>query len=191
MHKFLNTFIAILYMYMFRAISCSSSGDEVVLTQHLVSSLSVASTTLSYVIIIICVQSSLLPWCKWLLSLYGVWWNTDSHINFRPLFQSHSDSREENHGHRYWTINVGVSTLPRPFLQEFYFLQACSWLEFRQGQKIFSSQKCLVQLWNLPILIFCMYHGLLPGGKAGGTWCWPSPSDRVEFHNEWSYTSTP
>jgi len=27
-----NTFIAILYMYMFRAISCSSSGGQIVLT---------------------------------------------------------------------------------------------------------------------------------------------------------------
>jgi hypothetical protein len=37
-----NTFITILYMYMFRAISCSSSGGQIVLTQHLVSSLSVS-----------------------------------------------------------------------------------------------------------------------------------------------------
>jgi len=34
-----NTFITILHMYMFRAISCSSSGDHIVLIQHLVSSL--------------------------------------------------------------------------------------------------------------------------------------------------------
>jgi hypothetical protein len=32
-----NTFITILYMYMFRAISCSSSGGQIVLMQHLVS----------------------------------------------------------------------------------------------------------------------------------------------------------
>jgi hypothetical protein len=32
-----NTFITILYMYMFRAISCSSSGSHIVLIQHLVS----------------------------------------------------------------------------------------------------------------------------------------------------------
>ena len=37
-----NTFITILYTYMFRAISCSSSGGQIVLTQHLVSSLSVS-----------------------------------------------------------------------------------------------------------------------------------------------------
>ena len=37
-----NTFITILYMYMFWAISCSSSGCQIVLTQHLVSSLSVS-----------------------------------------------------------------------------------------------------------------------------------------------------
>jgi hypothetical protein len=37
-----NTFIEILYMYMFRAISCSSSGGQTVLIQHLVSSLSVS-----------------------------------------------------------------------------------------------------------------------------------------------------
>jgi len=37
-----NTFIMIFYMYMFRAISCSSSGGQIVLTQHLVSSLSVS-----------------------------------------------------------------------------------------------------------------------------------------------------
>jgi len=37
-----NTFITILYMYMFRAISCSSSGGWIVSTQHLVSSLSVS-----------------------------------------------------------------------------------------------------------------------------------------------------
>jgi len=40
MHKFFNTFITILYMYMFRAISCSSSGGQIVLIQRLVSSLS-------------------------------------------------------------------------------------------------------------------------------------------------------
>jgi hypothetical protein len=34
-----NTFIRILYMYMFRAISCSSSGGQIVLIQHLVPSL--------------------------------------------------------------------------------------------------------------------------------------------------------
>ena len=37
-----NTFITILYMYMFRAISCSSSGGQIVLIQYLVSSLSVS-----------------------------------------------------------------------------------------------------------------------------------------------------
>jgi len=37
-----NTFITILYMYMFRAISCPSSGGQIVLIQHLVSSLSVS-----------------------------------------------------------------------------------------------------------------------------------------------------
>jgi len=37
-----NTFITILYMYMFRAISCSSSGGEIVLIQHPISSLSVS-----------------------------------------------------------------------------------------------------------------------------------------------------
>jgi len=37
-----NTFITVLYMHMFRAISCSSSGGQVVLIQHLVSSLSVS-----------------------------------------------------------------------------------------------------------------------------------------------------
>jgi hypothetical protein len=39
--QILNTFITILYMYTFRAISCSSSVGQIVLTQHLVSSLSV------------------------------------------------------------------------------------------------------------------------------------------------------
>jgi hypothetical protein len=34
-----NTFITIIYMYMFRAISFSSSGGQIVLIQHLVSSL--------------------------------------------------------------------------------------------------------------------------------------------------------
>jgi hypothetical protein len=37
-----NTFIMILYMYMFQAISFSSSGGQIVLTHHLVSSLSVS-----------------------------------------------------------------------------------------------------------------------------------------------------
>ena len=37
-----NTFIIILYMHMFRAVSCSSSGGQIVLIQHLVSSLSVS-----------------------------------------------------------------------------------------------------------------------------------------------------
>ena len=40
--QILHTFITILYMYMFRAISCSSSGGQIVLIQHLVSSLSVS-----------------------------------------------------------------------------------------------------------------------------------------------------
>jgi hypothetical protein len=39
---YFNTFITILYMYMFRAISCSSSGGQIVLKPHLVSSLSVS-----------------------------------------------------------------------------------------------------------------------------------------------------
>jgi uncharacterized membrane protein YobD (UPF0266 family) len=34
-----NTLITILYMYMFPAIYCTSSGGQIVLTQHLVSSL--------------------------------------------------------------------------------------------------------------------------------------------------------
>jgi hypothetical protein len=34
--KIVNTFITVLYMYMFRAISCSSLGGQIVLTQHLV-----------------------------------------------------------------------------------------------------------------------------------------------------------
>ena len=38
---FINTFITILYVYMFRAISCSSSGGQIILIQHLVLSLSV------------------------------------------------------------------------------------------------------------------------------------------------------
>jgi hypothetical protein len=37
-----NTFITILYMYMFQAISCSSSGGQIELIQHLVLSLSVS-----------------------------------------------------------------------------------------------------------------------------------------------------
>jgi hypothetical protein len=37
-----NMFITIPYMYMFRAISCSSSGGQIVLIQHLVLSLSVS-----------------------------------------------------------------------------------------------------------------------------------------------------
>ena len=42
--QIVNTFITILYMYMFRAISCSSSGGQIVLIQHLISSLSVRCT---------------------------------------------------------------------------------------------------------------------------------------------------
>jgi hypothetical protein len=40
--NFFNKFITILYMYMFRAITCSSSGGQIVLIQHLVSSLSLS-----------------------------------------------------------------------------------------------------------------------------------------------------
>ena len=40
--KIFNTFITILYMYMFRAISSSSSGGQILFIQHLVSSLSVS-----------------------------------------------------------------------------------------------------------------------------------------------------
>ena len=36
--QIINTFITILYMYMFRTIPCSSSGGQIVLIQHLVSS---------------------------------------------------------------------------------------------------------------------------------------------------------
>jgi hypothetical protein len=43
-----NTFITILYMYMFRAISCSSSGGQIVLIQHLVLSLSVSDRPVTY-----------------------------------------------------------------------------------------------------------------------------------------------
>jgi len=39
-----NTFMIILYMYTFRAISCSSSGGQIVLMQHVVSSLSLTET---------------------------------------------------------------------------------------------------------------------------------------------------
>jgi hypothetical protein len=38
--QFFSTFVTILYMYVFRAVSCSSSGGQIVLTQHLASSLS-------------------------------------------------------------------------------------------------------------------------------------------------------
>ena len=41
----LNTFIIILHMYMFRAISCSSSGGQIVLIQHLISSLTESDDT--------------------------------------------------------------------------------------------------------------------------------------------------
>jgi hypothetical protein len=37
-----NIFITILYMYMFRAISCLSSGGQIVLIEHLLWSLSVS-----------------------------------------------------------------------------------------------------------------------------------------------------
>jgi len=43
MHNSFNIFITVLYMYMFRAISCSSSGGQIILIQHLVSSLSVSN----------------------------------------------------------------------------------------------------------------------------------------------------
>jgi len=49
-----NTFITILYMYMFRAISCSSSGGQIVLPQHLVSSLW-KRVALNYCNIICCI----------------------------------------------------------------------------------------------------------------------------------------
>jgi hypothetical protein len=41
--KSFKKFITILYMYMFRAIPCSSSGGQIVLIQHLASSLSVTA----------------------------------------------------------------------------------------------------------------------------------------------------
>jgi len=40
--QILNSFITILYTYMFRAIFCSSSGGQIVLIQQLVSLLSVS-----------------------------------------------------------------------------------------------------------------------------------------------------
>jgi len=40
--QILNTFITILCMYMFRAISCSSSGGQILLIQHVVLSISVS-----------------------------------------------------------------------------------------------------------------------------------------------------
>jgi len=44
--QILNTFVTILYLYMFPAISCSSSGGQIVLIQHLVSSISVSDRLL-------------------------------------------------------------------------------------------------------------------------------------------------
>jgi ABC-type iron transport system FetAB ATPase subunit len=44
-----NTFITILYMYMFRAISCPSPGGQSVLIKHLVSSLSVSDDTRCFI----------------------------------------------------------------------------------------------------------------------------------------------
>jgi hypothetical protein len=43
--QILNRSITVLYMYMFRAISCSSSGGQIELTQHLVSSLTDSDDT--------------------------------------------------------------------------------------------------------------------------------------------------
>jgi hypothetical protein len=43
MHKFLIHLLTILYMYTFRALSCSFSGGQIVLIQHLVSSLKEAT----------------------------------------------------------------------------------------------------------------------------------------------------
>jgi len=57
-----------------------------------------------YITIIICVQLSVLPRCKWLLSLYGVWWNTWQFHQLLASFSIPQWLREENHGHRYWTI---------------------------------------------------------------------------------------
>jgi hypothetical protein len=44
-----STFITILYMYVFRAISCSSSGGQIVLMLHLVSSLTDSDDTRCYI----------------------------------------------------------------------------------------------------------------------------------------------
>jgi hypothetical protein len=57
-----NTFITILYMYMFRTISCSSSGDKIVLIQCLVSSLSVSDRPVHRLRKNLCTGRSLTEW---------------------------------------------------------------------------------------------------------------------------------
>ena len=59
MHKCFNTFITILFMYMFQAISCSSLGDQIALIQHLVTSLSVSDRSVQRLRKNLCTERSL------------------------------------------------------------------------------------------------------------------------------------
>jgi hypothetical protein len=62
-----NIFITILYMYTFRAISCSSSGGQMVLIQHLVLSLSVSDRPVHTIPDAVLIQFDLLRMSKILL----------------------------------------------------------------------------------------------------------------------------
>jgi hypothetical protein len=67
-----NTFITILYMYMSRAISCSSSGGQIILIQHLVSSLSDSPVHFDELLYICVFFENLLRKFQFLLSRNGL-----------------------------------------------------------------------------------------------------------------------
>jgi hypothetical protein len=69
-----NTFITVLYMYMFRALSCSSSGGQIVLIQHLVSSLSVSDHVIN--VLRICASSCSLA--KVIHTISGSWFRASA-----------------------------------------------------------------------------------------------------------------
>jgi hypothetical protein len=73
---FCNTFIIILYMYMFRAISCSSSGGQIVIIQHLVLSVSVSDRPVHRLrknsVTVGCILRFLAPWIVTICSYWYV-----------------------------------------------------------------------------------------------------------------------
>jgi hypothetical protein len=119
-HKFFNTFITILFMYMFLAISRSSSGGQIVLIQHLVSSLSVGDRSVHRLRRnSTCALNGHLPWFEATLTLlHIVFWNLTlgKTIYVRVKWWYRKKSLGENQDDGLWFVTEKIHTkisLPR------------------------------------------------------------------------------